>query len=151
MNKSKKAFTLIELLLVLLLILIFSSAIVYNFNTDNNRLKYIEAKNQLKTYILYNKYKAAESQTQNSLSIENKNIYSSIDNEIEWMLNFKDEIKIINYSATNINFYLDGSVDESHIDIISNDGIYSNRLNITPIGTISYTEIINTNNIINSQ
>lgn len=148
MKRLKGAFTLVELLLTVFLIMLFSGAVIYNFTNNNDKIKYDEAKDQLKSYILYNKYKAVEKQTKTTLNINtNENsLQSPIDDEIEWLTEFTAQLKIIDCSKTNIDFQLDGTVDEAYIDIVSNDGNYSNRLNITSIGTLQYSNLNQTNN-----
>lgn len=148
MKRLKGAFTLVELLLTVFLIMLFSGAVIYNFTNNNDKIKYDEAKDQLKSYILYNKYKAVEKQTKTTLNINtNENsLQSPIDDEIEWLTQFTAQLKIIDCSKTNIDFQLDGTVDEAYIDIVSNDGNYSNRLNITSIGTLQYSNLNQTNN-----
>jgi hypothetical protein len=127
--------------------MLFSAAIVYTFNNNTDKIQYDEAKQQLKSYLMYNKYKSLNNQNVNKITIDaQQNIINSpIDNEITWLIDFKDDIKIIDCSFTNIVFQPDGTSDEAYIDIISNDGIYSNRINITSLGTVNITELVVTN------
>lgn len=128
--------------------MLFSAAIVYTFNSNTDKIQYDEAREQLKSYLMYNKYKALNNQTNNKLTIDTQEnlINSPIDNEITWLIDFKDSLKIIDCSSTNIVFQADGTSDEAYIDIISNNGTYSNRLNITSLGTVNITELVIINN-----
>ena len=148
MSRSKRAFTLVELLLTVFILMLFSAAIVYTFNSNTDKIQYDEAREQLKSYLMYNKYKALNNQTNNKLTIDTQEnlINSPIDNEITWLIDFKDSLKIIDCSSTNIVFQADGTSDEAYIDIISNNGTYSNRLNITSLGTVNITELVIINN-----
>ena len=128
--------------------MLFSAAIVYTFNSNTDKIQYDEAREQLKSYLMYNKYKALNNQTNNKLTIDTQEnlINSPIDNEITWLIDVKDSLKIIDCSSTNIVFQADGTSDEAYIDIISNNGTYSNRLNITSLGTVNITELVIINN-----
>ena len=133
--------------------MLFSAAVVYTFTNNTDKIKYDEAREQLKSYLMYNKYKALDKQNVNKLTIdtENNTINSPIDDEIDWLIDFTDEITIINSSSTNIIFEPDGTTQDAYIDIVSNNGMYSNRLNISILGILNYTEIENNTNIITSE
>jgi len=152
MKRLNRAFTLIELLLVIFLLMLFSCAVIYNFTNNNDKIKYDEAKDQLKSYILYNKYKAVENQIKTTVSIntEQNILQSPIDKEIQWLTQFTEQLKIVDCSATNINIQTDGTIDEAYIDVVSIDGNHSNRLNITTIGTLTYSNFNETNTIFES-
>lgn len=139
----KKAFTLIELLLVIALLGLLMTAILVTSNNSSEQIKYNEAKEQLKSYLVYNKYKALNEQTNLVLNIdsENNDIRSPFDIELAWLEEFTNELKIVDSSSTNLIFNIDGSNDEVYIDVISNNGSYSNRLIITPFGSIRFIDI----------
>ena len=140
----KRAFTLIELLLVLTLLVGISSAVIVSLNSSTNKERYEYAKEQLKNYITYNKYKSIHSQTNISVSInpETGSIHSTLNTELGWILDFTNDVSIVESSTTNLTFNLDGSVDDDvTIDVRSTDGVYSNRLYVSAIGTVTYTDI----------
>lgn len=139
----KKAFTLVELLLVVGLLSLLMAAIIVNTNNISEKTKYNEAKEQLKSYLTYNKYKALNEQTNVVLIINNENndIVSPFDTELAWLEEFTNELKIVDSSSTNLIFNIDGSNEEAYIDVISNNGAYSNRLTINPFGSIKFIEI----------
>ena len=145
----KRSFTLIELLLVLTLLVALFAAVVISTNNFNSRNSYDEAKEQLKSYIVYNKYRALDQQTNVNVTInvEQNSIYSLFDDEITWLNDFTNNIQIINSSSTNIVFNSDGNNKNAYIDVVSIDNLYSNRLYINEMGMLKYMTIPNTNNI----
>lgn len=140
----RRAFTLIELLLVVVLLIGISSAVIVSLNTNNAKERFEYAKDQFKNYLSYNKYKSIGSQSNVNVGIDVENgvISSPMDFELDWILDFTNDISIIDSSTTNVVFNLDGSVNqEITIDVRSTDGVYSNRLYVSPIGTLTYKEI----------
>jgi prepilin-type N-terminal cleavage/methylation domain-containing protein len=139
----KKAFTLIELLLVVMLLLGFATAMVVSVNGVSDRERYNHSKEQFKNYLTYTKYKAVDTQTNASvyINVENNSVSSPFDYEIEWLMDFTDDITILNSSETNIVFNMDGSLNtDVYVDIASKDGAYSNRLYLSPIGLFRYVD-----------
>lgn len=140
----KKAFTLIELLLVVTLLLGLATAVVVSMNGASDRERYNHSKEQFKNYLTYTKYKAVDTQTNASVSInvENNSVSSPFDYEIEWLMDFTDDLIILDSSDTNILFNLDGSLNSDiYVDVASKDGAYSNRLHLSPIGLFRYGDV----------
>lgn len=115
----RKAFTLIEMLLAVVLLAILMSVVAFNFQSYSENNQYREAKEKLKNLIINHRYKAAYEQKHLEVDL------SKVTNE----LNILDSSRII--------FFSDGSTEESYIIISSLDGKYTNKLVINIIGYVS--------------
>ena len=149
----KKAFTLIELLLVITLLIGLMAAVLMTMNGVLDREKYNQSKEQLKNYLNYTKYKSVNDQTNATITvnIENNSLSSPFDSEIEWLKDFTNDITILEGSNTNISFNFDGSIDNDlYLNVMSKDGAYSNRLHLSPIGIVKYQDL-NTNSVVTSE
>jgi type IV fimbrial biogenesis protein FimT len=116
---KNKGFTLIEILLAVTLLATLISVAAFNFNSLSESAQYREAKENLKTYLISQKYRAAYEQKEIEVDV------SKITNDF----NIVDASKII--------FFSDGSIEESYIIISSLDGKYTNKLIINVIGYVS--------------
>lgn len=131
----KEGTTLIELLIVMVLLFLFVSAIVFNFDSlQGNR--YFEARENFKTFLINQRHKAAYFQEEYTIEFDNEyNINSS---DKQFLETFTNDLKIIESSATKIVFFRDNTVEESYIITSSLDGKITNRFIINVIGKISY-------------
>ena len=138
--KRSKAFTLIELVLAITILLSIIGAIVINYDSLVGNTKYFEARENLKTYLINLKYQAAFQQKEFELTFDpDYNMYSSF--EDFYLLDaVTNDLKILETSATKIVFFLDGSIQESYIVTSSLDGKVTNTFIINPIGKVEYTE-----------
>ena len=118
-STAKRAFTLLEILLATVLLASLIGVVAFNFNSLSENAQYREAKENLKTYLISQKYKAAYEQKEIEVDV------SKITNDF----NIVDASKII--------FFSDGSIEESYIIISSLDGKYTNKLIINVIGYVS--------------
>jgi prepilin-type N-terminal cleavage/methylation domain-containing protein len=116
---KNKGFTLIEILLTVTLLATLIGVTAYNFNSLSEAAQYKDAKENLKTFLISQKYKAAYEQKEIEVDV------SKITNDF----NIVDASKII--------FFSDGSIEESYIIISSLDGKYTNKLIINVIGYVS--------------
>ena len=122
-STAKRAFTLLEILLATVLLASLIGVVAFNFNSLSENAQYREAKENLKTYIISQKYKAAYEQKEIEVDV------SKITNDF----NIVDASKII--------FFSDGSIEESYIIISSLDGKYTNKLIINVIGYVSEQDV----------
>jgi type II secretory pathway pseudopilin PulG len=138
--KRSKAFTLIELVLAITILLGIIGAIVINYDSLVGNTRYFEARENLKTYLINLKYQSAFRQKEFELTFDpDYNMYSSF--EDFYLLDaVTNDLKILETSATKIVFFLDGSVQESYIVTSSLDGTVTNTFIINPIGKIDYTD-----------
>jgi len=138
--KRSKAFTLIELVLTITILLGIIGAIVINYDSLVGNTRYFEARENLKTYLINLKYQSAFRQKEFELTFDpDYNMYSSF--EDFYLLDaVTNDLKILETSATKIVFFLDGSVQESYIVTSSLDGTVTNTFIINPIGKIDYTD-----------
>ncbi len=141
--KFTNAFTLIELLLVLIVLSILVTSLAINFDTLVGNNKYYEARENLKTFLINLKYQALFQQKEFELTLdENNNIYSNFtDNTL--LSAITNDLKILEFSSNKITFFIDGSVQESYIVISNTDNTITNKIIINVIGNISYEEIKN--------
>jgi type II secretory pathway pseudopilin PulG len=141
--KRSKAFTLIELVLAITILLSIIGAIVINYDSLVGNTKYFEARENLKTYLINLKYQAAFQQKEFELTFDpDYNMYSSF--EDFYLLDaVTNDLKILETSATKIVFFLDGSIQESYIVTSSLDGTVTNTFIINPIGKVEYTDYTN--------
>ena len=138
--KNNKAFTLIELVLAITILLGIIGAIVINYDSLVGNSRYFEARENLKTYLINLKHQAAFRQKEFELTFDpDYNMYSSF--EDFYLLDaVTNDLKILETSATKIVFFLDGSIQESYIVTSSLDGKVTNTFIINPIGKVEYTE-----------
>ena len=122
-STAKRAFTLLEILLATVLLASLIGVVAFNFNSLSENAQYREAKENLKTYLISQKYKAAYEQKEIEVDV------SKITNDF----NIVDTSKII--------FFSDGSIEESYIIISSLDGKYTNKLIINVIGYVSEQDV----------
>ena len=138
--KTNKAFTLIELLLAVVILVSIITAVVINFDTLMGNNKYFEARENLKTFLINLKHQAAFQQKDFELTFdENYNMYSTFD-DFYLLDAVTNDLKILESSATKIVFFLDGSVQESYIVTSNLEGTITNRFIINVIGKVDYKE-----------
>ena len=137
---KRKAFTLIELLLAVVIFVSIITAVVINFDSLMGNNKYNEARENLKTFLINLKHQAAFQQKDFELTFdENYNMYSSF--EDFYLLDaVTNDLKILEASSTKIVFFLDGSVQESYIVTSNLEGTITNRFIINVIGKVDYKE-----------
>ena len=139
----RRGFTLIELLLAVVIFLGILTAVVYNFNSLNDKTRYYEARDNLKSLLINIKHQAAFRQREFELTFdENFNMYSSLE-DIYPLEIVTNDLKILETSSTRIVFFLDGSIQESYIVTSSLDGTITNTFIINPIGKVDYTDVNN--------
>ena len=138
--KTNKAFTLIELLLAVVILVSIITAVVINFDTMMGNNKYFEARENLKTFLINLKYQAAFQQKDFELTFdENYNMYSTFD-DFYLLDAVTNDLKILEASSTKIVFFLDGSVQESYIVTSNLEGTITNKFIINVIGNVEYKE-----------
>ncbi len=135
---KRKAFTLIELLLAMTILITLISVIVINYDSLVGKSRYYEARENLKTYLINLKYQSAFRQKEFELTFDpDYNMYSSF--EDFYLLDaVTNDLKILETSATKIVFFLDGSVQESYIVTSDLDGTITNKFIINVIGQVKY-------------
>ena len=138
--KNNKAFTLIELLLAVVILVSIITAVVINFDTMMGNNKYFEARENLKTFLINLKHQSAFQQKEFELTFdENYNMYSSFD-DFYLLDAVTNDLKILEASSTKIVFFLDGSVQESYIVTSNLEGTITNKFIINVIGNVEYKE-----------
>ena len=136
--KRSKAFTLIELVLAITILLGIIGAIVINYDSLVGNTRYFEARENLKTYLINLKYQSAFRQKEFELTFDpDYNMYSSFD-DFYLLDAVTNDLKILETSATKIVFFLDGSVQESYIVTSNLEGTITNKFIINVIGDIKY-------------
>jgi type II secretory pathway pseudopilin PulG len=135
---KRKAFTLIELLLAMTILITLISVIVINYDSLVGNTRYYEARENLKTYLINLKYQSAFQQKEFELTFDpDYNMYSSF--EDFYLLDaVTNDLKILETSATKIVFFLDGSVQESYIVTSNLEGTITNKFIINVIGQVKY-------------
>ena len=140
MKTNRKAFTLIELLLTVVILVSIITAVVINFDTLMGNNKYYESRENLKTFLINLKYQSAFQQKDFELTFdENYNMYSSFD-DFYLLDAVTNDLRILESSATKIVFFLDGSVQESYIVISNLEGTITNKFIINVIGNVEYKQ-----------
>jgi len=136
--KNNKAFTLIELVLAITILLGIIGAVVINYDSMVGNTRYFEARENLKTYLINLKYQSAFQQKEFELTFDpDYNMYSSF--EDFYLLDaVTNDLKILETSATKIVFFLDGSVQESYIVTSNLEGTITNKFIINVIGDVKY-------------
>ena len=138
--KTNKAFTLIELLLAVVILVSIVTVVVINFDTMMGNNKYFEARENLKTFLINLKHQSAFQQKEFELTFdENYNMYSSFD-DFYLLDAVTNDLKILEASSTKIVFFLDGSVQESYIVTSNLEGTITNRFIINVIGNVEYKQ-----------
>ena len=136
--KRSKAFTLIELVLAITILLGIIGAIVINYDSLVGNTRYYEARENLKTYLINLKYQSAFQQKEFELTFDpDYNMYSSFD-DFYLLDAVTNDLKILETSATKIVFFLDGSVQESYIVTSNLEGTITNKFIINVIGEVKY-------------
>jgi type II secretory pathway pseudopilin PulG len=136
--KRSKAFTLIDLVLAITILIGIIGAIVINYDSLVGNTRYFEARENLKTYLINLKYQSAFRQKEFELTFDpDYNMYSSF--EDFYLLDaVTNDLKILETSATKIVFFLDGSVQESYIVTSNLEGTITNKFIINVIGDVKY-------------
>ena len=136
--KNNKAFTLIELVLAITILLGIIGAVVINYDSLVGNTRYYEARENLKTYLINLKYQSAFQQKEFELTFdENYNMYSTFD-DFYLLDAVTNDLKILESSSTKIVFFLDGSVQESYIVTSNLEGTITNKFIINVIGGVNY-------------
>jgi prepilin-type N-terminal cleavage/methylation domain-containing protein len=136
--KNNKAFTLIELVLAITILLGIIGAVVINYDSMVGNSRYFEARENLKTYLINLKHQSAFQQKQFELTFDpDYNMYSSFE-DFYLLEAVTNDLKILETSATKIVFFLDGSVQESYIVTSNLEGTITNTFIINVIGSINY-------------
>ena len=143
---KRKAFTLIELVLAITILLGIIGALVINYDSMVGNSRYFEARENLKTYLINLKHQSAFRQKEFELTFDpDYNMYSSFE-DFYLLESITNDLKIIESSSTKIVFFLDGTVQESYIITSNLDGTITNKFIINIIGSVNYEG--NTNIII---
>ena len=138
--KNNKAFTLIELVLAITILLGIIGAVVINYDSLVGNTRYYEARENLKTYLINFKYQSAFQQKEFELTFdENYNMYSTFD-DFYLLDAVTNDLKILEASSTKIVFFLDGSVQESYIVTSNLEGTITNKFIINVIGNVEYKQ-----------
>jgi len=141
---KRKAFTLIELLLAMTILVTLISVIVINYDSLVGNSRYYEARENLKTYLINLKYQSAFRQKEFELTFDpDYNMYSSFE-DFYLLDSVTNDLKILETSATKIVFFLDGSVQESYIVTSNLEGTITNKFIINVIGDVKYEGYTNT-------
>jgi len=136
--KRSKAFTLIELVLAITILLGIIGAIVINYDSLVGNTRYYEARENLKTYLINLKYQSSFRQKEFELTFDpDYNMYSSFE-DFYLLDDVTNDLKILETSATKIVFFLDGSVQESYIVTSDLEGTITNKFIINVIGEVKY-------------
>ena len=147
--KNNKAFTLIELVLAITILLGIIGAIVINYDSMVGNSRYFEARENLKTYLINLKYQSAFRQKEFELTFDpDYNMYSSFE-DFYLLESITNDLKIIESSSTKIVFFLDGTVQESYIVTSNLEGTITNTFIINVIGSVNYEG--NTNIVIETK
>lgn len=136
--KNNKAFTLIELVLAITILLGIIGAIVINYDSMVGNSRYFEARENLKTYLINLKHQSAFRQKEFELTFDpDYNMYSSFE-DFYLLESITNDLKIIESSSTKIVFFLDGTVQESYIVTSNLEGTITNTFIINVIGSVNY-------------
>jgi len=136
--KNNKAFTLIELVLAITILLGIIGAVVINYDSMVGNSRYFEARENLKTYLINLKHQSAFQQKQFELTFDpDYNMYSSFE-DFYLLEAVTNDLKILETSATKIVFFLDGTVQESYIVTSNLEGTITNTFIINIIGSVNY-------------
>ena len=148
--KNNKAFTLIELVLAITILLGIIGAVVINYDSMVGNSRYFEARENLKTYLINLKHQSAFQQKQFELTFDpDYNMYSSFE-DFYLLEAVTNDLKILETSATKIVFFLDGSVQESYIVTSNLEGTITNTFIINVIGDVKYENYEKNKNFFNA-
>lgn len=138
--KNNKAFTLLELVLAITILLGIIATMVINYDSLVGNSRYFEARENLKTYLINLKHQSAFQQKEFELTFDpDYNMYSSF--EDFYLLDMvTNDLKILETSATKIIFFLDGGVQESYIVTSNLEGTITNKFIINIIGEVKYED-----------
>lgn len=133
----KKAFTLIELLLVTTILVGLSAVFVVNLQPHPLEM-YRESKESLKLFVSYHVHRSKLDQKQHTIvfDVEKGLITSLVDCPVDMSL-ITNGLVIVDLSDP-ITFFIDGQLSGGEIQITSLDGNISNILDINPIGIVRY-------------
>ena len=146
---KRKAFTLIELVLAITILLGIIGVIVINYDSMVGNSRYFEARENLKTYLINLKHQSAFRQKEFELTFDpDYNMYSSFE-DFYLLESITNDLKIIESSSTKIVFFLDGTVQESYIVTSNLEGTITNTFIINVIGSVNYEG--NTNIVIETK
>ena len=138
--KNNKAFTLIELVLAITILIGIIGAVVINYDSLVGNTRYFEARENLKTFLINLKHQSAFQQKEFELTFdENYNMYSTFD-DFYLLDAVTNDLKILESSSTKIVFFLDGSVQESYIVTSNLEGTITNKFIINVIGNVEYKQ-----------
>ena len=138
--KNNKAFTLIELVLAITILLGIIGVVVINYDSLVGNTRYFEARENLKTFLINLKHQSAFQQKEFELTFdENYNMYSTFD-DFYLLDAITNDLKILESSSTKIVFFLDGSVQESYIVTSNLEGTITNKFIINVIGNVEYKQ-----------
>lgn len=138
--KNNKAFTLLELVLAITILLGIIATMVINYDSLVGNSRYFEARENLKTYLINLKHQSAFQQKEFELTFDpDYNMYTSF--EDFYLLDMvTNDLKILETSATKIIFFLDGGVQESYIVTSNLEGTITNKFIINIIGEVKYED-----------
>ena len=138
--KNNKAFTLLELVLSITILLGIIATMVIKYDSLVGNSRYFEARENLKTYLINLKHQSAFQQKEFELTFDQDyNMYSSF--EDFYLLDMvTNDLKILETSATKIIFFLDGGVQESYIVTSNLEGTITNKFIINIIGEVKYED-----------
>ena len=136
--KNNKAFTLIELVLAITILIGIIGAVVINYDSLVGNTRYFEARENLKTFLINLKHQSAFQQKEFELTFDpDYNMYSSFE-DFYLLESITNDLKILESSSTKIVFFLDGSVQESYIVTSNLEGTITNTFIINVIGSVNY-------------
>jgi competence protein ComGC len=133
----KKAFTLIELLLVTIILVGLTAVFVINLQPHPLEA-YRESKESLKLFVSYHVHRSKLDQKQHTIVFDPEKglVTSLIDCPIDISL-ITNGLVIVDF-AEPITFFIDGQLSGGEIKITSLDGNIINILDINPIGIVRY-------------
>jgi prepilin-type N-terminal cleavage/methylation domain-containing protein len=138
---KRRAFTLIELLLVVSMLLMLTSAAIMSINMMPPGNKFVEAKEQLRSFVLYNKYKSMYDQKPHTIQIDSEqHIFTDLLTAAPNLEYVTNDLVILSSNRSNIVFFNDGCSDVVEIMIRNIDGTITNILFINEIGMVQYRE-----------
>jgi prepilin-type N-terminal cleavage/methylation domain-containing protein len=137
---KRRAFTLIELLLVISILVMLTSAAIMSIDVIP-RNKFVEAKEQLKSFVLYHKYKSMYDQKPYTIQIDSEqHIFTDLLTAAPNLEYVTNDLVILGSDRTNIVFFNDGCSDGVEIMIKNIEGTITNSLFINEIGMVQYRE-----------
>lgn len=138
---KRRAFTLIELLLVVSMLLMLTSAAIMSINMMPPGPKFVEAKEQLRSFVLYHKYKSMYDQKPYAIQIDSEqHIFTDLLTAAPNLEYVTNDLVILSSNRSNIVFFNDGCSDVVEIMIRNIEGTITNILFINEIGMVQYRE-----------